>query len=90
MKPLLSLVAAAALAAGCATTEAPVQVAQAECKIAPITTTSMTYAGKKKPVSDIEQRWAQAQLGATEFRYRNLASQGLVHNNVEDALRDCD
>lgn len=88
MKPILAL-AALALAAGCATTDAPTQVAQAECKLYPITTTSMTYGGKAKPASPIEQRWAQAQLAATQYRYQNLATQGLVHNNVEDAIRDC-
>lgn len=90
MKAFLALVLAAALAAGCATTEESVKVAKAECKVAPITTTSMTYAGKKKPVDSIEQRHAQAQLAASDYRFRNYASQGPFNNIVDDAIRDCD
>jgi hypothetical protein len=82
---LLSLIPLAALAAACATS--PDQVAQADCKVAPITTTSIT--GRAKPVSSIEQRDAEMQLASTGFRQRQLRERGLVPNTVEDALRDC-
>jgi hypothetical protein len=83
---ILSALAALALA-GCATEGT--QVAQSECKVAPITTTSMTYGGNKKPVSSLDQRYAEMALASSDYRYRNLARNGPVPNNVEDALRDC-
>jgi hypothetical protein len=87
MKKLLAVSALAALvAAGCATQGD--YVAQADCKIAPITTAS--YAGKPKPASSIEQRYAEMQLASTDYRRRQLAERGRVNNTVEDALYDCD
>ena len=80
------VLAVLALAAGCATTE-PVQVAQAECKVLPITTTSV--AGRKPNVSAIEQRYAEMQLATSEYRMRQLRERGMDMNNVEDALREC-
>jgi hypothetical protein len=79
-------VAVATLAAGCAS-QGDVQVAQAECKVLPITTTSV--AGRKPNVSRIEQRYAEAQLATSEYRMRQLRERGLDMNNIEDALRDC-
>jgi hypothetical protein len=81
----LALCVLAVLAAGCATQGE--QVAQADCKIAPITTASAT--GRAKPVSPLEQRYAQMQLASSDFRMRQLAERGLMNNNVEDALREC-
>jgi hypothetical protein len=86
MKNLLAASALAMIAAGCAT--AGDQVAAAECKIAPITLASSV--GKARPVSPLEQRYAEMQLASTDYRMRLLARNGLVNNNVEDALRDCD
>ena len=86
MKMLIAA-AAALLAAGCASTQ-PTQVAQAECKIVPVTTASI--AGKRdRTVTLIEQRHAEMQLATSQYRMANLQSQGLAFNNVEDALRDC-
>ena len=85
MKAILAL-APLVLAAGCASTE-NVQVAQAECKVQPITTTSVT--GRKPNVSPMEQRYAQMQLATSEYRMRQLRERGMDMNNVEDALRDC-
>lgn len=85
MKSFLTLSALALLAAGCATS--PDQVAKADCKVAPITTYSIT--GKAKPASSLERRYAEMQLASTDYRRRQLAEHGLVNNNVEDALRDC-
>lgn len=85
MKRLLAVSTLALLAAGCATQGD--QVAKADCKVVPITTASV--GGKAKPVSSIEQRYAEMQLGSTEYRKRQLAERGLANNNIEDALRDC-
>lgn len=86
MKMLIAA-AASLLAAGCASTQ-PTQVAQAECKIVPVTTASI--AGKRdRTVTPIEQRHAEMQLATSQYRMANLQSQGLAFNNVEDALRDC-
>ena len=80
-------IAAALLAAGCATTE-DVQLAQADCKVMPVTTMSVT--GRKPAnVSPLEQRYAQMQLATSEYRMRQLRERGMDMNNVEDALRDC-
>jgi uncharacterized lipoprotein YajG len=86
MKILLPVCVLAALAAGCAAQGDT--LAQAPCKVAPVTTLSAT--GKAKPVSSIEQRDAQMQLASSGYRMRQLRERGLVNNTVEDALRDCD
>jgi hypothetical protein len=86
MKTLLAVSALAMLAAGCATQ--PDQVAAVDCKVAPITTYSI--AGRPRPASGIEQRYAEMQLASTEYRRSQLARNGYVNNNLEDALRDCD
>ena len=83
---ILSALAALAVA-GCATQNA--QVAQAECKIAPITTTSIAYSGKTKPASSLDQRYAEMSLATSDYRFNNLRRNGMSPNNVEDALRDC-
>ena len=86
MKALFAL-AAAALLAGCATTENQ-QLASAECKVVPITTTS--YTGVRKPTpSSLDQKDAQGALANSDYRMRQLQTRGLAMNNVEDALRDC-
>ena len=79
-------IAATLLAAGCAS-QGDVQVAQAECKVLPITTTSV--AGRKPNVSPLEQRYAEMQLANSEYRMRQLRERGMDMNSVEDALRDC-
>jgi hypothetical protein len=85
MKTILAVSALALLAAGCATPSD--QVAQADCKVAPITTASA--AGRGRTPSSIEQRDAEMQLASSEYRMRLLRERGLANNNVEDALRDC-
>ena len=88
MKILLAVSAVSLLAAGCATTEPPTQLAQAECKIAPVTTESATGVHPRS-ASSIEQRHAEMQLATSQYRMANLRSQGMVFNNVEDALNGC-
>ncbi len=84
-----TLSAALGLAAGCATTDdtAYSQVAARDCKVTPITTTSPT--GRLGPTTALERREAEMELGRTEYRRMQLARQGMVQNNVEDALYDC-
>jgi hypothetical protein len=62
------------------------QVAKADCKIAPVTTRSAV--NKPGPVTDLDRRWAQAQLANSDYRREQLTRNAL-NNNVEDALRDC-
>lgn len=86
MKPIFVLSALALALGGCAT-EGDIQLAQAECKVYPITTASVT--GNKPKVDPIGQRAAQADLGTSSYRFRNLARNGPAGNNIEDILRDC-
>jgi hypothetical protein len=86
MRILIATAAALALSA-CATTE-PVQVAQAECKIHPVTTTSVTDT-RKPQTEETRQRMAEMELATSSYRFRNLQQNGYNMNNVEDALRDC-
>jgi hypothetical protein len=89
MKSLFALSAAALLAAGCASD--PVVVAQKDCKVAPITTSSAVYTGKSKTAPDsLRQREAQMDLATSQYRFAQLQRNGLFNNNVEEALRDCD
>lgn len=77
-----------ALVAGCASTPADTQVAAVDCKVYPITTRSAV--GTRAPAADrLDQRYAEMQLGTSEYRFRNLRQNGYALNNVEDALRDC-
>lgn len=87
MKSLFAHCAVALLAlAGCAS-QGDTQVAQAECKVYPITTASA--AGGKPKVDSIRQRAAEADLATSSYRFRNLARNGIANNNIEDILRDC-
>jgi hypothetical protein len=90
---------AAALAfalSGCAMTEEQMKVAQAKsarpanpnCKVYPMQTA--TYAGgQPKNVDSMQQRQAQAWLGTSDYRMRQLMQEGASPNNLEDALREC-
>lgn len=86
MKTTFAAIAVLALA-GCASQE-PVQVAQAECKITPVTTDSVT-GNAPKHATDLQKRFAQADLASSEFRFRQLRQQGLANNRVEDAITGC-
>jgi hypothetical protein len=91
MKTLTILAALSAIAVtGCATQDT--QLAKADCKIAPLTTTSITGGvGKSKPAaSSLDERYAEMGLATSGYRMSNLRRNGPANNNVEDALRDCD
>lgn len=88
MKMLFALSAAAVLAAACATE--PEQYAQADCKVAPVTTRGVTGVdGHLGTYNNLDQRYAEMQLSTSEYRRRLYAKQGLSNNNVEDALKNC-
>ena len=91
MRTILILSAATLLAGACATTD-NAQVAQADCKIQRPTTATYAATGRStRPVDRLDQRYAEMQLGATDFRRRELANRGLgPTNTVEQALRDCE
>ena len=90
MKALLIASAAAFAVAGCAT-EGTQQVAKVDCKVAPMTTSSMSYGSQKaKPVDSLDQGYAMMKLGTSDYRLRNLQRNGPDPNNIEDAMRDCD
>ena len=86
MKPLFAISALALALAGCAT-QGDTQLAQADCKVYPITTASVT--GNKPEVSSIRQRAAEADLATSGYRFRNLARNGPAGNALEDIIRDC-
>ena len=87
-KPTLIAILALA-AAGCATTDAPTQVAVAEpnCKVAPVTQKGSV--GRAGRVDPIEQRFAELQLANSSVRREAYAERGMLNNNVEQILRDC-
>ncbi len=70
--------------AGCAST-GDYQAAQADCKVAPITTASAT--GRYRPVDPLAQRQAEADLRSSDYRRQQLAANNF--GTVEEALRDC-
>ena len=86
MKRLLLLATFAV--AGCATSGDNVQLAKAECKVAPITTASIAGA-RPRAVDRLDQRWAEMQLASSDYRFQQLRRHGPANNNIEDALRDC-
>ena len=93
MNSLTILAASAAVTfavSGCATQDT--QLAKADCKIAPLTTTSITGGnGRSKPAaSSLDERYAEMGLATSQYRLSNLRRNGMANNNVEDALRDCD
>ena len=85
MKYVLATSIFAFALAGCAA-QGDTQVAQAECKVAPVTTASAT-GGQPKRVDPLAQRQAEADLRSTEYARRQLAANNF--GTVEEALRDC-
>jgi len=83
---LVSTFAAVALT-GCAG-YGDTQYTKADCKVYPITTYSATGTRPSR-VDSLAQKDAEMQLATTGYRRERLAQQGLVNNNVEEALRDC-
>ena len=89
-RTLTAFSALAALAlAGCATEGTVDHYAQADCRIYPVTTAS--YTGVRPPKADsLQQRGAEADLATSGYRFRNLQRNGMVNNNIEDLIRNCD
>jgi hypothetical protein len=89
MKVLLTLSAASLVLAACATTD-NAQYAQADCRIAPITTRSVTAVdGHLGTYNELDQQYAQMQLATSNYRRQLYEKQGMSNNNVEDALKNC-
>ena len=86
MKILLALSTSALVIAGCAT-EPDMQLAQADCKVAPIVTADSSLRHEER-VTDLDRRYAEMQLGTSNYRFRNL-QRNPTNNNIEDSLRDC-
>lgn len=87
MKTMLVLPLSALLAgalAGCAAQDT--QVARADCKIAPITTKSVV--NKPGPMTELDRKWAEAQLRSTDYRRQQLQRTGDT-GAIESALNDC-
>ena len=87
MKLLFALSAASLLVTACATENA--QYAEADCKVAPITTRNVAGTHHLGTYNDLDQRYAEMQLSTSEYRRRVYAQQGLSNNNVEDTLKNC-
>jgi hypothetical protein len=85
VKYALPLAAVLALA-GCASS-GDTQVAQADCKVAPVTPASVSGAQPKR-VDPLAQRQAEADLRSTEYGRRQIAANNF--GTVAEALRDCD
>src|SRR5258708_39969778 len=71
--------------AGCAAT-GDNQVAQADCKVAPITTASVT--GRARPVDPLAQRQAEADLRTSDYGRRQLPANKLP--TTTESLRVCE
>ena len=89
MKPIIVLAIASTAVAvtGCAT-QGDVQVAQATCKVAPVTIASVAGA-RPRQVDPLDQRWAEMKLASSDYRFQQLHRNG-PFNATEEALRDCD
>jgi hypothetical protein len=88
MKTVLSLAAATLLVGACATTD-NTQVAQADCKIAPVTTRNVAGGDHLGTYNELDQRFAQMKLATSDYRRQLYEKQGMSPNNVEDALKNC-
>jgi hypothetical protein len=86
MKIALALPILLAALAGCATQD-PQQVAQADCKVAS-GEHPRSAVGKAGPQTDLDRKWAQAQLASSGYRRQELTRMGDT-GMVESALRDC-
>jgi len=78
-------------AAGCAdqaVRDQPVKLANAGCKIMPSTTDSVT-GNAPRHATELQQKFAQADLETSRYRMRNLQANP-ANNPVEDAIRECD
>jgi hypothetical protein len=85
MKNLVALSISAWALAACAT-EGDTQVAQADCRVAPVVTADSSL--RKDRVTDLDRRYAEMQLATSDYRLRNL-QRNPGQSNLEDALDGC-
>jgi hypothetical protein len=62
------------------------QVAQADCRVAPVVTADSSL--RKDRVTDLDRRYAEMQLATSDYRLRNL-QRNPGQSNLEDALEGC-
>ena len=84
MKILAALSTSALALAACAT-QPDTQLAQADCRVAPVVTADSSL--RKDRVTDLDQRYAEMQLASSDFRMRHLRHDPT--NSVEEALAGC-
>jgi hypothetical protein len=85
MKKLVALSISALALAACAT-EGDTQVAQADCRVAPVVTADSSW--RTDRVTDLDRRYAEMQLATSDYRLRNL-QRNPGQSNLEDALDGC-
>lgn len=88
MKTLLAATAAVALASCASQEPQPARVAQADCKVVPMTAETST-GNPPKHVTELQKRFAEADLASSDIRYRELNRNGMYPNPIEETLRDC-
>jgi hypothetical protein len=90
MKSIAAIACMATVAlAGCATTGTESASYDQGCKLGPVTYSSTTGLGKQKPVSSLDQAYAQMQLGTSDLRYRELVTRAPVMSNTESVMQGC-
>jgi hypothetical protein len=52
-------------------------------------TTESSTGNPPRHVTELQQRFAEADLASSEIRYRELAHNGMYPNPIEEALKDC-
>lgn len=84
MNILVALSTSALVLAACAT-EQDTQLAQADCRVAPVVTADSSL--RKDRVTDLDRRYAEMQLASSDFRMRQLRHDPT--NPVEESLAGC-
>jgi len=82
------LAATSALLLGACASQEPVQLARADCKVYPMTAETAT-GNPPKHVTELQQRFAEADLASSQVRYHELARNGMYPNPIEETLKDC-
>lgn len=77
------VLAAAAFTAGCASTP---DSGQAGCQVASAEGTNVVSYGRQRPQSEMDQRFARADLGRSGYRQAHMDDKPSA---TEDALRNC-
>ena len=87
MKNVIALAAAAAALAACASTPDQVAYDDQECQIVMMAPANAT--GRYSHMTEMDQRFAEMQLGTSDVRRRAQESNPGYENNIEKNLRNC-